>query len=68
MLALNLDCSIAALTISQIVLPIWKLVELKLLDLGDCMITVISFLTSAADYCSSCFDTNGPLKLSLLHS
>ena len=50
MLALRLDCSKAALTTSQKVLPNWKLVELKMLDFSDRTRTGISFLTSAADY------------------
>ena len=39
----------AALTIAQKVLPIWKLVELKMLDFIDCTRTGISILTSAAN-------------------
>ena len=35
MLDLRLDCSTAALTTSQKVLPNWKLVELKMLDFSD---------------------------------
>ena len=35
MLALRLDCSTAALTTHQKVLPIWKVVELKMLDFSD---------------------------------
>ena len=35
MLALRLDCSTAALATHQKVLPIWKLVELKMLDFSD---------------------------------
>ena len=35
MLALRLDCPTAALTTHQKVLPIWKLVELKMLDFSD---------------------------------
>ena len=49
MLALRRDCSTAALTAPQKVLPIWKLVELKMLDFSDCTRTCISILTSAAD-------------------
>ena len=45
MLALRLDCSTAALTTHQKVLPIWKLVELKMLDFSDRMRTGISILT-----------------------
>ena len=51
MLALRLDCSTAALTTPQKVLPIWKLVELKMLDFSDWTRTDISILTSAA-YCN----------------
>ena len=36
MLALRLDCSTAALTTPQKVLPILKLVELQMLDFSDC--------------------------------
>ena len=50
MLALHLDCSTAALTTPQKVLPIWKLVELKMLDFSDRTRTGISILTSAADH------------------
>ena len=51
MLALRLeDCSTAALTTHQKVLPIGKLVELKMLDFSDRTRTGISILTSAADY------------------
>ena len=46
---LCLDCSTAALTTPQKVLPIRKLVELKMLDFSDCTRTGISILTSAAD-------------------
>ena len=35
MLALRLDCSTAELTTPQTVLPLWKLVELKMLDFSD---------------------------------
>ena len=49
MLALRLDCFTAALTTPQKVLPIWKLVELKMLDISDRTRTGISILTSAAD-------------------
>ena len=49
MLVLRLDCSTAALTPPQKVLPILKLVELNMLDLSDRMRTGISILTSAAD-------------------
>ena len=49
MLALRLDCSKAAITTPQKVLPIWKLVELKMLDFSDRTRTGISILTSAAD-------------------
>ena len=49
MLALRLDCSTAAITTPQKVLPIWKLVELKMLDFSDHTRTGISILTSAAD-------------------
>ena len=49
MLALHLDCSTTALTTPQKVLPIWKLVDLKILDYSDRMRTCISILTSAAD-------------------
>ena len=48
MLALRLDCSTAALTTPQKALPIWKLVELKMLDFSDHTRTGISILTSAA--------------------
>ena len=48
-LALRLDSSTAALTTPQKVLPIWGLVELKMLDFSDRMRTGISILTSAAD-------------------
>ena len=48
MLALRLDCSTAALTTTQKVLPIWKLVELKMLDFSDRTRTGITILTSAA--------------------
>ena len=48
MLALRLDCSTAALTTPQKVLPIWKLVELKMIDFSDRTRTGISILTSAA--------------------
>ena len=52
MLALRLDCSsTAALTTHQKVLPIWKLIELKMLDFSDCSRTGISILTSATDPC-----------------
>ena len=44
-----LDCSTAALTTSQKVLPVWKLVELKMLDFSNLMRTGISILTLAAD-------------------
>ena len=54
MLALRLDCSTAALTTHQKVLPIWKLVELKVLDVSDRTRTGISILTSAADYLCPC--------------
>ena len=50
MLALRLDCSTAALTTPQKVLPFWKLVELKMLDFSGRTRTGISILTSAADY------------------
>ena len=50
MLALRLDCSTAALPTPQRVLPIWKLVELKMPDFSDCTRTGISILTSAADH------------------
>ena len=50
MLPLRLDCSTAALTTPQIVLPILKLVELKMHDFSDCTRTGISILTSTADY------------------
>ena len=55
MLALRLDCSTAALTISQKVLSIRRLVELKMLDFSDRTRTGISILTLAADlaYCFS---------------
>ena len=49
LLALCLNCSTAALTTPQKVLPIWKLVELKMLDFCDCTRTSISILISAAD-------------------
>ena len=49
MLALRLDCSTAALNTPQKVLPIQKLVELKMLDFSDRTRTGISILTSAAD-------------------
>ena len=49
MLALPLDWSTAALTTPQKVLPIRKLVVLKMLDFGDRTRTGISILTSAAD-------------------
>ena len=42
-------CSTAALITPQIVLSIWKLVELKMLDFSDRTKTGISILTSAAD-------------------
>ena len=47
MLAIRLDCSTAALTAPQKVLPICKLVELKMLDFSDRTRTGISILTSA---------------------
>ena len=50
MLALRLGCSTAALTTPPKVLPIWKLVELKMLDFSDRTRTGISILTSAAHY------------------
>ena len=53
-LALRLDCSTAALTTPQKVLPIWKLVELKMLDFSDRTRTGISILTSAADHSETC--------------
>ena len=49
MLALRLDCSTVALTTPQKVLPIWKLVELKMLDFSDRTRTGISILTSVGD-------------------
>ena len=49
MLALHLDCSTAALTTPQKVLPIWRLVELKMLDFSDRTRTGVSILTSTAD-------------------
>ena len=49
MMALRLDCSTAALTTPQKVLPIWRLVELKMLDFRDHTRTGISILTSVAD-------------------
>ena len=49
MSALRLDWSTAARTTPQEVLPIWKLVELKMLDFSDRTRTCISILTSAAD-------------------
>ena len=49
MSASRLDCSTSALTTPQKSLPIWKLVELKVLDLCDHRRTGISILTSAAD-------------------
>ena len=58
MLALRLDCSTAALTTPQKVLPIWKLVELKVLDFGDRTRTGISILTSAADTIMFMHDTH----------
>ena len=42
MLALRLDCSIAALPTPQKVLPIWRLVELKMLDFSGLKRTGIS--------------------------
>ena len=51
MLALRLDCSTAALATPQKVLPIGKLVELKMLDFSDHTRTGISIVTSAADDC-----------------
>ena len=48
-LALRLDCSTTALTTHHKVLPIWKLVELKMLDFSDGTRTGISIWTSAAD-------------------
>ena len=48
-LAIYLDCSTAALTTHQKVVPIWKLVELKMIDFSDRTWTGISILTSAAD-------------------
>ena len=50
MLAVRLYCTTAGLITPQKVLPIWKLVELKMLDFSDRMRTGISSLTSAADY------------------
>ena len=50
MLALRLDCSTAALTTPQKVLPILILVELSMLDFSYRTKTGISILTSAADY------------------
>ena len=47
--ALPLDCSTAALTTPQKVLPIWKLVELKMLDFSDRTRAGISILTSVAE-------------------
>ena len=52
MLALRLECSTAALTTPRKVVPIRKLVELKMLDFRDRMRTGISILTSAADQIS----------------
>ena len=49
MLALRLDCFTAALTTPQKILPIWKLVDLKMLDFSDRTRTGISILTSAAE-------------------
>ena len=49
MLALRLDCSTAALTTPLKDLPIWKLVELKILDFSVCTRTGISILTSTSD-------------------
>ena len=48
-LALRLDCSTAGITTPQTVLPLWRLVELKMLDFSDGTRTGISNLTSAAD-------------------
>ena len=50
LLALYLDCSTVALPTLRKVLPIWELVELKMLDFSDRMRTGISILTSAADF------------------
>ena len=50
MLALSLDCSTAALTTPQKVLPLWKLVELKMLDFMDRARTGISILTATYSY------------------
>ena len=47
MFALRLDCSIAALTTPQKVLPIWLLVELKMLDFSDPTSNGISILPTA---------------------
>ena len=49
MLALCLDCSTAAVTTPKMVSSIWKLVDLKMLDISDHTRTGISILTSAAD-------------------
>ena len=48
MLVLPLDCSTVAPTTPQKVLPIWKMVELKIADFSDRTRTGISILTSAA--------------------
>ena len=47
-MALRLDCSTAALTTPQKVLPIWKLVEHKMLDFSDRTGTGILILLSSA--------------------
>ena len=60
MLALRLDCSTAALTTPQKVLPIRKLVELKMLEFSDSTRTGISILTLAVDLLSN---YNGFLSL-----
>ena len=49
MWALHLDCSATALATPKKVLPIWKLVELKMLDISGHTRTDISILTSATD-------------------
>ena len=60
MLALRLDCSTAALPTPQKVLPICKLVELKMLDFSDRMRIGISILTSAADKTADSLYTSFP--------
>ena len=50
MLALRLDCSTGALTAPQKVSPMWRLVELKMLDFSDRTRSGVSFLLKRKDF------------------